>query len=197
MRLRIPQGHRCGAKELGWGITWLPVAGAALYVLGNLGGVGAWLAGPARVAFVIGLDRYFPPAFGRIHPKWKTPYVVLLTQSVLATIFMFLSVLGKGTTVEKAYLVILDTMLLVYFIPYLYLFATYLKGELVEGRKGGRVPPFRLATGISGLALTLMAMVVATVPPSNTEPWLFRLKVIGGAGFFVVLGLLIYWKGRK
>ena len=42
-----------------------------------------------------------------------------------------------------------------------------------------------------------MAMAVATVPPSDTEPWLFRLKVIGGAGFFVVLGLLIYWKGRK
>ena len=39
-----------------------------------------------------------------------------------------------------------------------------------------------------------MAMVVATVPPSDTEPWLFRLKVIGGAGFFVVLGLLIYWE---
>ncbi len=139
------QAIAVGAKGLGWGIAWLPVAGAALYVLGNLGGVGAWLTGPARVAFVIGLDRYFPPAFGRIHPKWKTPYVALLTQSVLATIFLFLSVLGKGTTVEKAYLVILDTMLLVYFIPYLYLFATYLKegeaGERAKGRKGSALPP--------------------------------------------------------
>ena len=132
------QAIAVGAKELGWGIAWLPVAGAALYVLGNLGGVGAWLTGPARVAFVIGLDRYFPPAFGRIHPKWKTPYVVLLTQSVLATIFLFLSVLGKGTTVEKAYLVILDTMLLVYFIPYLYLFATY-----PPSTEGWKDEPFR------------------------------------------------------
>ena len=40
--------------------------------------------------------------------------------------FLLLSVLGKGTTVEKAYLVILDTMLLVYFIPYIYLFTCFL-----------------------------------------------------------------------
>ena len=52
--------------------------------------------------------------------------------------------------------------------------------------------------GLSGLALTLFAMIIATVPPAGTtDPWLFRLKVIGGAGFFVVLGLLIYWRGRR
>jgi amino acid transporter len=203
------QAIAVGAKDLGWGLAWLPIAGAALYVVGNIGGVGAWLTGPARVAFVIGLDRYFPPAFGKIHPRWKTPYVVLLTQAVLATIFLFLSVLGKGTTVEKAYLVILDTMLLVYFIPYLYLFVCYLKvregGEDGEdgGRRGGLrrvrpLRPLRLLTGIAGLALTLLAMGIATVPPSSdTDPWLFRLKVIGGAGFFVLLGGLIYWRGRK
>src|SRR6185503_7753075 len=101
---------------------WLAPVAAAAYTIGNLGGVGAWLGGPARVAFVIGLDRYFPPAFGRVHPRWHTPYVAILTQAVLATVFLLLSVLGKGTTVEKAYLVILDTMLLVYFIPYIYLF---------------------------------------------------------------------------
>ena len=107
----------------------LPAA-AALYVLGNIGGVGAWLTGPARVAFVIGLDRYFPPAFGQVHPRWKTPYVAILTQAVLATVFLLLSVLGKGTTVEKAYLILLDTMLLIYFIPYIYLFLSYLADRL-------------------------------------------------------------------
>lgn len=186
------------------GLAWVPIVAAAMYVVGNIGGVGAWLTGPARVAFVIGLDRYFPPAFGRIHPRWKTPYVVLITQAVLATIFLFLSVLGKGTTVEKAYLVILDTMLLVYFIPYIYLFACYLVVRLRDGGldgegeavKGGRLSAALI--GVSGLALTLFAMVIATVPPSDTaEPWLFRVKVIGGAGFFVVLGGLIYWRGRK
>jgi glutamate:GABA antiporter len=169
-------------------------------VLGNVGGVGAWLTGPARVAFVIGLDRYFPPAFGRVHPRWKTPYVAILTQAVLATIFLMLSVLGKGTTVEKAYLTLLDTMLLIYFIPYLYLFVCYLVVRLKEPElhtaRGGRAGAWLV--GLSGLLLTLGAMLVATVPPSDTaDPWLFRLKVIGGAALFVLLGGVIYWRGRR
>jgi len=184
------QAVAAGARDIGWGIAWLPAVAAAFYVVGNVGGVGAWLTGPARVAFVIGLDRYFPPAFGRVHPRWHTPYVALLTQAVLATIFLLLSVLGKGTTVEKAYLVILDTMLLVYFVPYIYLFLCYLTLRWRD--------PVGLLAGTAGLALTVFAMLIATVPPSGTtDPWVFRLKVIGGAGFCVVLGLVIYWRGRK
>jgi amino acid transporter len=195
------QAMAVGAREFGPALVWLAPAAAALYVIGNVGGVGAWLTGPARVAFVIGLDRYFPPAFGRVHPRWKTPYVVILTQAVLATVFLIVSVLGKGTTVEKAYLVVLDTMLLVYFIPYIYLFICYLVVRFRESPGGGTLPRGRFGAALvggSGLALTVFAMVIATVPPADTaEPWLFRLKVIGGAAFFVVLGGLIYLRGRR
>jgi glutamate:GABA antiporter len=193
------QAIAAGARDLG-GLAWIIPVAATFYVLGNVGGIGAWLTGPARVAFVIGLDRYFPPAFGRVHPRWKTPYVAILTQAVLATIFLLLSVLGKGTTVEKAYLIVLDTMLLVYFIPYIYLFICYLVVRLQESRlTGGRAGTAGAwLTGLGGLLLTLGAMLVATIPPSDTaDPWLFRLKVIGGAALFVVLGGLIYWRGRR
>ncbi len=193
------QAMAAGARDLG-GLGWIIPVAAAFYVLGNVGGIGAWLTGPARVAFVIGLDRYFPPAFGRVHPRWKTPYVAILTQAVLATIFLLLSVLGKGTTVEKAYLIVLDTMLLIYFIPYIYLFICYLVVRLKEpelpARRGGRAGAWLV--GLSGLLLTLGAMLVASIPPSDTaDPWLFRLKVIGGAGLFVLLGGVIYWRGRR
>jgi amino acid transporter len=194
------QALAVGAKETGLGLAWLAPLAALLYVIGNLGGVGAWLAGPARIAFVIGLDRYFPPAFGRVHPRWQTPYVVILTQAVLATVFLLLSVLGKGTTVDKAYLIVLDTMLLVYFIPFIYLFLCYLVVRIRHRAPGG-VPRSRgwaAIVGLAGLALTLLAMLIATVPPADTtDPWVFRLKVIGGAGMFVVLGGLIYWRGRR
>jgi len=151
---------------------------------------------------VIGLDRYFPPAFGRIHPRWKTPYVAILTQAVLATVFMLLSVLGRGTTVERAYLVLLDTMLLIYFIPYIYLFLSYVIVRLREPLPGSgswrRGKATALAVGASGLLLTTLAMIVASIPPSDTaEPWLFRLKVIGGAALFVALGGLVYWRRRR
>jgi amino acid transporter len=194
------QALAAGAGDAGIALAWLAPAAAALYVVGNIGGVGAWLTGPARVAFVIGLDRYFPPAFGRVHPRWKTPYVAILTQAILASLFLLISVLGHGTTVEKAYLVILDTMLLVYFIPYIYLFLCYLldrlRGPGADGGAGARATAALI--GLSGLSLAILAMVIATVPPGGTtDPWLFRLKVIGGAGAFVLVGILIYLRGRR
>ena len=194
------QALAAGANDAGLALAWLAPAAAAMFVIGNIGGVGAWLTGPARVAFVIGLDRYFPPAFGKVHPRWQTPYVAILTQAVLASLFLLVSVLGHGTTVERAYLVILDTMLLVYFLPYVYLFLCYLtdrlRGSGAATRLGSRV--MATAVGVAGLSLTVFAMVIATFPPAGTEePWLFRLKVIGGALGFVLVGGVLYLRGRR
>jgi glutamate:GABA antiporter len=196
------QALALGAQHVGPGLGWIAAMAAAFYVVGNVGGVGAWLTGPARIAFVIGLDRYFPPAFGRVHPRWHTPYVAILTQAVLATLFLFLSVLGKGTTVERAYLIVLDTMLLIYFVPYIYLFLSYLAVRLKPGATQGESWPYgrfgAALVGVAGLGLTLFAMVIATIPPGGTtDPWVFRAKVIGGATLFVLLGGLIYWRGRR
>src|SRR5690348_12331393 len=183
------QALHTGAQDIGFGAVWIAPAMAALYVLGNVGGVGAWLTGPARVAFVIGLDRYFPPAFGRVHPQWKTPYVAILTQAVLATVFLLISVLGKGTTVERAYLVILDTMLLVYFIPYLYLYVAFLLVRLKTPVPAGASllagRPAALVIGLCGLVFTLFAMYMATIPPEPDQAAVFLLKVVGGAVFCV------------
>jgi glutamate:GABA antiporter len=194
------QALAAGAADTGLALAWLAPTAAALYVVGNIGGVGAWLTGPARVAFVIGLDRYFPPAFGKVHPRWHTPYVAILTQAVLASVFLLVSVIGRGTTVERAYLIILDTMLLVYFIPYIYLFLCYLKDRLRAPDAASAIPARAKGwiIGLSGLTLTLLAMFIATVPPAGTEqPWLFRVKVIGGAGAFVLLGGVLFLRKRR
>jgi amino acid transporter len=196
------QAIKAGADNISPTLGWVAVLCSALYTIGNLGGVGAWLIGPARVAFVIGLDRYFPKAFAAVHPRWHTPYVAILVQSVLATIFLLLSVLGKGTGVEDVYLILLDTQILISFVPYLYLFIVFLihhrRGEdsgevmLVPGGSiGGWL------TGLSGMTVTLFAMIIATIPPPNMgSSLLFRLKVIGGALGFILIGGLIYWCAR-
>jgi amino acid transporter len=192
-----------GARKISEHLWWIAPLCAALYTVGSIGGVGAWLIGPARVAFVIGLDRYFPPGFGRIHAKWRTPYVAILVQAVLATIFLLLSIIGRGTSVEEVYLILLDTQVLIYFIPYLYLFTVF----LIHRKRAGTSEDVALAPGgtlgawvigISGLLLTLFAMIVATIPPAaSANPWLFRAKVIGGAAGFILIGGFIYWLAKS
>jgi amino acid transporter len=196
------QATEAGARQLSPSLWWLAPLAAAAYTIGNIGGVGAWLTGPARVAFAIGLDKYFPPAFGRVHPKWKTPYVAILVQASLATIFLLISVLGKGTTVEKAYLILLDTQLLIYFIPYCYLFISFLLHRRTPAPADTvRVPGGSAgawAVGLSGLLVTLFAMIVAMIPPSgDAQPLLFELKVIGGALAFVGIGGVVYWMANR
>ncbi len=60
------------------------VIAALLVTVGNAGGVGSTVAGVARIPFIVGIDRYLPEAFGKIHPRWKTPYVSILVQAVLS-----------------------------------------------------------------------------------------------------------------
>lgn len=196
------QAITTGISRGGSALWWAAPLAALLYTVGNIGGIGAWLTGPARVAFVVGLDRYFPSAFARVHTRWRTPYVAILVQAALATVFLLFSVIGKGSTVEHVYMVLLDTQLLIYFIPYLYLFVCFLihrrraesKGEAVI-TLGSRLRGWMV--GLSGLLVTLFAMIVTMIPPPGTEsPFAFRVKVIGGASCFVLLGAAIYWRTK-
>jgi len=186
-----------GAGRNGW---WVAAVIALLLTVARIGGVGAWLVGSSRVAFVVGLDRYFPEAFSRIHPRWRTPHVAILVQGIIAVFFLLLSVLGKGTTVETAFLILIDMALLIYFVPYLYLFVCFMvhcwKRErrtlIVSGGKAGA-----FLAGISGFGITLFAMVVALFPPpGTTSVWLHELKLGGGAALLLGAGLVIYWRAR-
>lgn len=198
------QGISEGASRIAPGLGWLGALAAALYAVGNLGGVGAWLVGPARVAFVIGLDRYFPPAFGRLHPKYGTPYVAILVPAALASVLLVISLLGKGTTVDRAYLILLDMNILLFFIPYLYLFVVFLRQFAVrsDGATIPSSPARRRVTawllGMSGLLVTGCAMILAGIPPEGGEQAvLFLVKVLGGTAAFLLLGWAIYRRGAS
>ena len=210
------QGLANGMRNLGSGGWWVIPLAALLLTLARVGALGAWLTGSARVAFVVGLDRYFPPAFARIHPRWRTPYLAILIQAPIAVIFLLLSVLGKGTSVERAFLILLDMSLLIYFIPYLYLFLCFMahcwrttgnRGEhggstefrptreklLVPGGAAGA-----LIIGLCGVSITLFAMIVALIPPPGTSDILIHeAKVGGGSLLLVFLGWFIYWRAKR
>lgn len=188
-----------------FGLPLTRLAGLLL-VLTGMGGIGAWLAGSARVPFVVGLDRYLPPVLGRIHPRWETPYVALLVQGVGASFFILLGALGSS--VEEAYLVLVDTTIIVYFIPYLYLFLAL--AVLRRRRAGTERPAFMIPGGRTGVALvaasgfatTAVSIVLATLPTDVARsPLWFFTKVVGGAAGLLAVGLVFYfgrwWKDSK
>jgi glutamate:GABA antiporter len=184
----LPQAALAVAERLGGGALLIaaPVV-AALLTLGNLGGVGAWIAGSARIPFVAGVDRVLPAAFGRIHPRWRTPYVALLVQGAVATLFILMGMIGA--TVRDAYLALVDMTIILFFIPYVYLFAAYL-------RLHRRRTLFTLTAGWTGVAATLLSIGLALVPgPDILRPWVFGVKVVGGVIGFMLVGWFLARRG--
>jgi glutamate:GABA antiporter len=178
---------------------FLPVA-ALLIALSNVGASGAYLAAVARLPFVAGIDRYLPSAFGALHPRWGTPWVALLTQAVIGAIFIFLG--QAGTSVKGAYDVLVSMGVITYFIPYLYLFASMFKLQSEPARKevirvpGGR--PAAYALSILGFTTTLFTIALSVLPPAD-EPnkALAVFKIVGGCGALVLIGVWLYWMGRR
>ena len=177
----------------------IPLA-AFLIALSNVGAAGAYLAAVARLPFVAGLDRFLPRIFGSLHPRWKTPWVALLTQFVLGVLFIFLG--QAGTSVKGAYDVMASMTVITYFIPYLFVFAAMIK---LQGEPAGpeviRVPggkPMAKLVATIGLVTTSFTILMSLVPqPDEVNKPLAVLKVVGGSIVLVVIGAGIYWSGKR
>jgi amino acid transporter len=177
----------------------LPLA-AFLIALSNIGAAGAYLAAVARLPFVAGLDRFLPKAFGSLHPRWKTPWVALLTQFVLGVVFIFLG--QAGTSVKGAYDVLVSMGVITYFIPYLYLFAAMIKlqqepaGPDVIRVPGGAIMAKLVAT--LGFGTTALTIVLSLIPqPDEPNKPLEVFKVVGGCGALLLIGVWIYRAGKR
>lgn len=173
---------------------------AFLIALSNVGAAGAYLAAVARLPFVAGLDRFLPPVFGALHPRWKTPWVALLTQLFLGIVFIFLG--QAGTSVKGAYDVLVSLGVITYFIPYLYLFAAMIKlqrepaGPDVIRVPGGKVVAKLVAT--VGFLTTGLTIVLSLIPqPDEPNKPLALFKIVGGTGALVLIGAWIYWAGKR
>lgn len=182
------------------GVAWLAPVFAAFVTLNALGGVGGWFAATARLPFVAGLDRFLPEAFGRLHPKWHTPYVALLVQAFIAGLFIFLG--QAGTNVRGAYDALVSMGIIAYFIPFLFLFAAMIKlqdepaGPEVMLVPGGK--PVAITLAAIGFVVTAVSIVLACIPPDD-EPnkTLAVVKIVGASVALVAIGAAVYAVGKR
>jgi amino acid transporter len=196
----IPQALAAIGERIA--LPGLAIVGALLVVMSSTGGLGAWVAGVARIPYVIGIDRYLPAALGRTHPQWGTPHVALITQGIVVSLLLMAAV--ADSTIEEAYIMLLDMTIILYFIPFLYMFAAL---PVLRYKAGGDNAGIRLVPGGTvgvwlcsalGFAATLLSVLLALMPPAESEnPRMFVVKVGGGCLLFVVAGLLFYLRNRN
>jgi len=162
-------------------LPWVAPLLALLITAGVTGQLGAWLAGAARLPFVIGLDRYLPASFARLHPRWRTPHVAILTQGAACTLFLLIVQLGEN--LRSGYQLLVDMTVVTYFIPFLYLFLSAWK----HGQRW---------SAAAGALVTTAAIAFSLVPPGEAEsPWLFEAKLIGGCALLIAAARI--WFTRK
>ena len=184
-------------------VGFLGVLAAVLVTVGNAGGVGSTVAGIARVPFVVGIDRYLPAAFGKIHPRWKTPYISILVQAVLSGAILLGSQINQTT--RGAYQMLIDAAIILYFIPFLYMFAAVIKMARRKDRKenprailvpGGVTGVW--ICGSLGFIVVLIGILVSLIPPGDAKGTLgFELELVAGTGISILIGLVLYWRGAR
>jgi glutamate:GABA antiporter len=195
--------HAITVGSVAFKIGFVGVLAALLVTVGNAGGVGSTVAGIARVPFVVGIDRYLPKAFGKIHPRWKTPYISIIVQAIASALVLLLSQINETT--RGAYQAVIDITIILYFIPFLYMFAAAIKlsgrpdrtanpqAVLIPGGKAGVWMACTLA-----FSVTLLSIIVSVFPPGDSSNRkLFLIKVVGTTVLAVAVGLILYFRGAK
>lgn len=195
--------HAITVGSMALKIGALGMLAAVLVTVGNAGGVGSTVAGIARVPFVVGIDRYLPAAFGKIHPKWKTPYISILVQATVSGAILLGSQINDTT--RGAYQFLIDAAIILYFIPFLYMFAAVIKlarrKDRNENEQAVLVPGGRVGVWICGglgFAVVLLGILVSLVPPGDSSDKVgFEMKLVGGTLASILLGLVLYWRGAR
>ena len=182
------------------GITALIVPVAVLVGISNVGAAAAYLSSTARLPFVVGINHYLPAVFGRIHARWKTPYVALISFGLAGILFGVLS--QAGTSVKATYELLVSMSLIAYFIPYLFVFAAMIRLQSVPYPPGAlRLPGGkRVAIPLAcvGIFSTTAAIILSAFPAEDERnPGMTLFKIIAMTLVLLISGMAVYLRGQK
>ena len=186
------------------GLAGVGALTGGLLAASAVAGTSSWFAGAGRVPFAAGVDNLLPRVFARLHPRYRTPHVVLIVQAIVASLLfltsVFLTVAGGRTTIQEAYDILVNLTILVYFVPYVYLFICY-----VRLRQGPHDGPFRIPGGATaawtlaaaGLIATVVSIALVFVPPAGTENvWNYEVNLIVQGAVLIGGGMVFYRRRR-
>jgi amino acid transporter len=160
------------------GIGWLMPLIAVLVLASAVGQFGGLGASTSRLPFVVGVDGLLPAAFSKVHARWGTPHISILTLGLLAS--FLLVAIQLGDTMRAAYQELVSLMVITGFLPFIYIFGSAWKA----GKRW---------SALSGEAITLIAIVCSIVPTAEvTNVWLFEGKIVGGTVAVIAIAWWLY-----
>jgi len=165
------------------GAAWLCPLIALLVFASGIGFVGGMGTSSSRLPFAAGVDGLLPKAFGRVHPRWGTPWTATLALAFASTLLLVLYQLGDS--MRAAFDELVSMMLITGLLPYLFVFGSAWKA-------GKRL------SAVSGGATIVLVLLCSVVPPAEiTNVWLFEGKIIAGTLLVLITAWLVYRRGKK
>ena len=179
----------------------LPAIGpltAFLLAVSSIAGCVSWMAGSARVAYAAAREGQWPSPLGRLHRRYRTPHVALIVQGAIASVIflssLFLTVGGGTTTVQESYDILVNLTIVVYFVPYVYLFLGVTRLLAASERTMALY-----VTAGAGLLATIVSILLVLVPPAGTANVLnYEANLILQTAAVIATGFGLYlWAKRK
>ena len=173
---------------------------SALIAIAAIATTSSWIAGSARLPYAAAAEGRLPAFLARVHPRFRTPHAALIVQAAVASgalvVSMFLNVQNQSTTVEEAYDVLVNLTILIYFIPYLYMFLVPLRLKAPAADAKLPIIPFgrtgRILASTLGMLTTAIAIVLLFIPPPGTHSvWNFESNLILQSSVIFAAGLLM------
>ena len=166
----VIQGFEGLVHHFGSGMDWIVSIIAVLIAVGVIAEVSAWVVGPSWGMLEAGKNGLLPKKLSETN-KHGVPTKFLLLQGVIVTIWAAVLTFGGGGS-NVSFFTAISLTVIIYIVGYIIFFLAYIKlvrkhDDLPRAFEISKKKPVKLIMAVIGLAVSIFALVISFVPPSQ------------------------------
>jgi len=190
------------AAAINLNIPWLIPLMAVFIALGALAQINSWLIGPIYMLNVATANNnLLGKEVGKVDEN-GTPRKALYIESTIVSIFCLFTFISPSA--EAAYWTLSALTTLVYFVPYLCMFISYviLKKKRKDVKRTFEIPGkvLPVVLPVLGFLSTLFAVILLFIPPAQVDTGsilIYELKIAGGGILACLVADFIYLRAKR